>query len=379
MNAKSFCKNALILILVLTGVFYVASAFFVSKTVSQAFYNPRSEIEDALSRIEFVVRQEGVNVATLDGNLNQETASQFHSQPNSGKGETVSIVMKKSPKMKLVLRFIRGTIQWVLFVVLLALPIGIAYRFLVSPLKEFPLVSSEVLSNVALDDDVKKEAAATVIIKAMILSGKERLAKLTTDDEVRGDLEEDIDRLESAMRFPVGRATAVRAVLERREKQASDIAKKYAAMAGLTVAISSSAMGDGIGMFFWKARLVHDTIKTYGFRPDAWSVARIYAYVLFASFLAASIEDLCEMLDVSELAGGVVLRVVQGVVGAAVVLKGGHMTRSYLTKGISKDSREKAIAAFRETAAEDLKAVASSIEGSFGKIGLTGFGFLKSL
>jgi hypothetical protein len=379
MNAKSFCKNALILILVLTGVFYVASAFFVSKTVSQAFYNPRSEIEDALSRIEFVVRQEGVNVATLDGNLNQETASQFHSQPNSGKGETVSIVMKKSPKMKLVLRFIRGTIQWVLFVVLLALPIGIAYRFLVSPLKEFPLVSSEVLSNVALDDDVKKEAAATVIIKAMILSGKERLAKLTTDDEVRGDLEEDIDRLESAMRFPVGRATAVRAVLERREKQASDIAKKYAAMAGLTVAISSSAMGDGIGMFFWKARLVHDTIKTYGFRPDAWSVARIYAYVLFASFLAASIEDLCEMLDVSELAGGVVLRVVQGVVGAAVVLKGGHMTRSYLTKGISKDSREKAIAAFRETAAEDLKAVAGSIEGSLGKIGLTGFGFLKSL
>ena len=379
MNAKSFCKNALILILVLTGVFYVASAFFVSKTVSQAFYNPRSEIEDALSRIEFVVRQEGVNVATLDGNLNQETASQFQSQPNSGKGETVSIVMKKSPKMKLVLRFIRGTIQWVLFVVLLALPIGIAYRFLVSPLKEFPLVSSEVLSNVALDDDVKKEAAATVIIKAMILSGKERLAKLTTDDEVRGDLEEDIDRLESAMRFPVGRATAVRAVLERREKQASDIAKKYAAMAGLTVAISSSAMGDGIGMFFWKARLVHDTIKTYGFRPDSWSVARIYAYVLFASFLAASIEDLCEMLDVSELAGGFVLRVVQGVVGAAVVLKGGHLTRSYLTKGISKDSREKAIAAFRETAAEDLKAVASSIEGSFGKIGLTGFGFLKSL
>lgn len=379
MNAKSFCKNALILILVLTGVFYVASAFFVSKSVSQAFYNPRSEVEDALSRIEFVVRQEGVNVATLDGNLNQETASQFHSQPNSGKGETVSIVMKKSPKMKLVLRFIRGTIQWVLFVVLLALPIGIAYRFLVSPLKEFPLVSSEVLSNVALDDDVKKEAAATVIIKAMILSGKERLAKLTTDDEVRGDLEEDIDRLESAMRFPVGRATAVRAVLERREKQASDIAKKYAAMAGLTVAISSSAMGDGIGMFFWKARLVHDTIKTYGFRPDAWSVARIYAYVLFASFLAASIEDLCEMLDVSELAGGVVLRVVQGVVGAAVVLKGGHMTRSYLTKGISKDSRDKAIAAFRKTATEDLKAVAGSIEGSLGKIGLTGFGFLKSL
>jgi len=378
MNAKSFCKNALILILVLTGVFYVASAFFVSKTVSQAFYNPQSEVEDALSRIEFVVRQEGVNVATSDGNLNREATSQFHSQPNSGKGETVSIVMKKSPKMKLVLRFIRGTIQWVLFVVLLALPIGIAYRFLVSPLKEFPLVSSEVLSNVALDDDVKKEAAATVIIKAMILSGKGRLAKLT-DDEGRDDLEEDIDSLESAMRFPVGRATAVRAVLERREKQASDIAKKYAAMAGLTVAISSSAMGDGIGMFFWKARLVHDTIKIYGFRPDSWNVARIYAYVLFASFLAASIEDLCEMLDVSELAGGFVWRVVQGVVGAAVVLKGGHLTRSYLTKGISKDSRDKAISAFRETAAKDLKDVAGSIEGSFGKIGLTGFGFLKSL
>ena len=378
MNAKSFCKNALILILVLTGFFYVASAFFVSKTVSQAFYNPQSEVEDALSRIEFVVRQEGVNVATSDGNLNREATSQFHSQPNSGKGETVSIVMKKSPKMKLVLRFIRGTIQWVLFVVLLALPIGIAYRFLVSPLKEFPLVSSEVLSNVALDDDVKKEAAATVIIKAMILSGKGRLAKLT-DDEGRDDLEEDIDSLESAMRFPVGRATAVRAVLERREKQASDIAKKYAAMAGLTVAISSSAMGDGIGMFFWKARLVHDTIKIYGFRPDSWNVARIYAYVLFASFLAASIEDLCEMLDVSELAGGFVWRVVQGVVGAAVVLKGGHLTRSYLTKGISKDSRDKAISAFRETAAKDLKDVAGSIEGSFGKIGLTGFGFLKSL
>jgi hypothetical protein len=126
-------------------------------------------------------------------------------------------------------------------------------------------------------------------------------------------------------------------------------------------------------MFFWKARLVHDTIRTYGFRPDSWSVIRIYTYVLFASFLAASIEDLCEMLDASELAGGLVLRVVQGVVGAAVVLKGGQLTRAYLTEGITKDSRDKAIASFRKTAPEDLISVANTIKESLGKTGLNLF------
>lgn len=370
MDAKSFCKNALMLILVLTGVFYVASAFFVSKTVSQAFYNPRYEIEDALSRVEFVVRQDGTNVALSTDHSKQDLQPKAHSQSNPEETKAVSVVIHRHPKKSLIFRGVRGAIQWVLFVVLLALPIGIAYRFLVLPLKEFPLVSPEVLAEVVSDDDVRKESAATVIIKAMLLSAKGRLTKLGTDDESRDDLEDDIDKLESALRFPVGRATAVRAILERRENQASDIAKKYAVMAGLTVAISSSAMGDGIGMFFWKARLVHDTIKTYGFRPDSWSVARIYAYVLFASFLAASIEDLCEMLDASELAGGFALRVVQGVVGAAVVLKGGQLTRAYLTKGITKESRDHAIANFKATAKEDLKSVADSIGESLTKIGL---------
>ncbi len=126
MDAKSFCKNALMLVLVLTGVFYIASAFFVSKTVSHSFYSPRSEVEDALSRIEFVVRQNNVNIASSDDNSNRKATSQFHSQPNSGKGETVSIVMQRCPKTKYVIRFIRGVIQLLIHAILLALPIGIA-------------------------------------------------------------------------------------------------------------------------------------------------------------------------------------------------------------------------------------------------------------
>ncbi len=373
MDAKNFCKSALLLILVLTGVFYVSSAFFVSRTISQAFYNPRSEIEDALSRIEFVIRQDGSRVATSAGSSSEEPLSHLSSRLNSEKGESVSVVMHRRPKSFYVIRCIRGAIQWCVFFILLALPVGIAYRFLVLPLKEYPLVSPEILSNLASEDDEKKETAATIIIKAMILSAKRRLENLPADDESRDNLEEDISGLESALSYPVGRATAVISVLERREKQATDNAKKFAAMAGLTVAISSSAMGDGIGMFFWKARLVHDTIRTYGFRPDSWSVIRIYTYVLFASFLAASIEDLCEMLDASELAGGFVLRVVQGVVGAAVVLKGGQLTRAYLTEGITKDSRDKAIASFRKTAPEDLISVANTIKESLGKTGLNLF------
>ena len=285
MDAKNFCKSALLLILVLTGVFYVASAFFVSKTIAQAFYNPRSEVEDALSRIEFVIRPEGNKVVSSTDNSNKEPLAQFSTRLNSENGESVSVVMRRRPKSFYVIRCIRGAIQWCVFFILLALPVGIAYRFLVLPLKEYPLVSPETLSNLASEDDEKKETAATIIIKAMILSSKRRLENLAADDESRDNLEEDIDGLESALSYPVGRATAVRSVLERREKQATDNAKKFAAMAGLTVAISSSAMGDGIGMFFWKARLVHDTIKTYGFRPGFWNVVRIYAYVLFASFL----------------------------------------------------------------------------------------------
>ena len=79
------------------------------------------------------------------------------------------------------------------------------------------------------------------------------------------------------------------------------------------------------------------------------------------------------MLDVSSIIGGIGARFLQVAVGAAVVLKGGHMTRAYLTGGITDDSRRKALFDFKSSAGTDIGEVVSSIGNSLGKIGMKAF------
>lgn len=376
MNPKNICRIAILLVLGVAGTLYVASAFNIAQTVGDWLRPAPDNGTQFLSRLEFVrvaPPTENRMQAKASG-PEQEAFDKEKAEPNPaidppgkpGQEERFVAVLADASGSTISARsVVADVIQWSLFLAFLAVPCVIARQFLVRPLKEFPEISPKTLEALQSDDDTEQEMAATVVARAILFS----LDGLQEGNPRFDALLQDKEELENALQFPLGRATVVRKVLERREEEAKAAARKYAQMAGLTVAISSSAMGDGIGMFFWKARLVHETFCIYGFRPGAWTVLRIYAYVLFSVFLAASVEDLCEMLDASEVLGGFGVRVLQGVLGAAIILKGGQLTRSYLTQGISAATRKVALDQFRETAMVELKAIGESVGNSLHKIG----------
>ena len=58
-----------------------------------------------------------------------------------------------------------------------------------------------------------------------------------------------------------------------------------------------------------------------------------------------------------------------GGAGAAMVLKGGSLTRKYLTNGVSSESQSQALAEFKETAKDDMIEVLSVLRDSKRKTG----------
>ena len=254
--------------------------------------------------------------------------------------------------------WIGGAFEFVVFLLLFDTPAVIAYRFLIRPIRNFELVDAQSIHDLESTNVLTREEAAESILSAM----------LATPDPIGDDAFH--SKIEAVLGKSVGKADFALAELARRQEIASSKAVEIATMAGLTLAASSSAIGDGLGMFFWKSKLVYETFRIYGFRPDARMTVSIWAHVVFASLFAASIEELCELFDVSELVGGIGTRAIQGTVGAAVILKGGQLTRAYLTEGISAESRHHALSEFKSS---DLTSVASSVGESLTKIGLKGF------
>jgi hypothetical protein len=362
MRPRDFFKSLLLLAVVAISIFYVASSFFIAKTVA-----------DVLRPSDIIAVQ--LDVASVES-LRGETRDGHQGTPSDVSGkkrDDVRIIAKHSQNPSAVARLRASAatmVQFAVFLGLLIVPCWIFYRFLFKPLKEFPIVAPGVLEDLKSDKSVVQENAARIVAKAMMVSVERELRALKRGDDRLDELKNDREKLSEALHKAIGGARIILGMLEQRENRAKIAARKFALMAGLTVAISSSAMGDGLGMFFWKARLVHDTIRIYGFRPGAWAVLRIYAYVVFAVFLATSIEDLCEILDVSDLLGGFGVRVLQGVVGGAVVLKGGQLSRAYLMHGISERSRKAALKEFRSTESEELKSLGGELKDYLATIGL---------
>jgi len=361
MNQREMFKRLLLLAIIVASVFYVASSFFVAKSVADIF---RPSDMNAV-RLVVAPHESATDKAHID-NRGVVNAS------GDEKRTDVRIIAEPIQRQGTGFRFqviVSMIIQTLVFLVLLFIPCWIFYNFLFKPLSEFPVVTPSDLENLRSDRSVLKERAAATIAKAMLASVTRELSRVDESDSRFVELKNDEERLDEALRKSIGGARVVLEMLEQREGRAKAIALEFASMAGLTVALSSSTMGDGLGMLFWKARLVHDTIRIYGFRPDAWAVLRIYAYVMFAAFLAAGVEDLCELLDVSELLGGFGARALQGCVGGAIVIKGGYLARAYLTQGVSRKSQKSGLEESKKAKKDDLKHLGAALMSSLARIG----------
>ena len=402
MDVKQFLKWAVTLLLVVFGTIYLASAILISERIAGAFdfrasqkrsfrivetprdskkteattasQNPKGDSLDNGAKGDNAVKEspKGAGATTVPQSPNGDSSNNGDKGDNAVKESLQRVEVKDKTGViftavpeetqnvgRWILRLVPNAVGFVVFVFLVALPVGLLHYFLVRPLRNIPIVSPQLIRNLDADDSQTREDSGVAIALAMLASG-------SVKDAERKSLTSSIER-------PSNIAEDVRGALAAREVAAKAKAVQIATMAGLTMAASSSVVGDGLGMFFWKSKLVYETFRIYGFRPDARTTVSIWAHVVFASLLAASVEELCELFDVSELVGGIGTRAIQGTVGAAVVLKGGQLTRAYLTRGISSESRRRALAEFRNSAKDDLASVASSVGESLTKIGFKAF------
>lgn len=366
MDAKRFLKWAAFLAAVVGGMIYLASALLVSEKVASLFDFRSTEIpvfrmvaDDAgkenPGRLPVVDAAE-VNAGngTMTGNGSSPETKPGHK--NGADASTGAASYRLVPESGSMLAgFLPNFVRLVLLVAFLLAPAAIFYVFLFRPFREIPLVGPDAIAALDDNDPRRRKEAGLFVAEAML--------------SVSSCPEKDRRILRCALERPTDIDKTVKKLLAEREATAKQKAVEIAKMAGLTVAASSSAAGDGLGMFFWKSKLVFETFRIYGFRPDARTTISIWAHVVFASLFAASVEELCELCDMSGLLGGIGGRVFQGVVGAGIVLKGGALTRTYLLNGISSDSRHLALSGFKDEFGADVKTMLSdTVERALPKI-----------
>ena len=394
MDTKSIFKWAATAVVVVIGTIYLASALLISdKVVSLIDFRTKGSQSFQLIRINepstalgvcastdkkaFVANEESASdINKIQGqesaqlsfrieseqqttNLWASSASDINKIQGQESAQPSFRIESEQQTTNLWASIVLCLIKFIVVAVFLLVPIGVVYVFMVCPIRDIPLVEPCVIQQLTAADGCIREEAGAIIAQAMCAA--------------ESCPEEDRDVLQSALERPAEIDKTVKELLEKREQAARKKALEIAAMAGLTMAVSSSSIGDGLGMFVWKSRLVYETFRIYGFRPKARTVISIWAHIVFASFFAASLEELCDLFDVSEFVGGVAVRLVQSVAGSAVVLKGGELTRAYLLKGVSSESRRSALEGFRKYAKDDLAETGSLVTESMCKIGFKGF------
>lgn len=359
MDAKNIFKWVAVAAVILIGTIYLASTLMISdKIAALVDFNvtgtPSFRIVQENAALVGDSMNMGVN-ADVDGSVHCGAANGAIQSSTAQPSFRIEV---EKPGGNFLLSLIPFIVKLVVFAVFLLTPIVILHVFLIRPIRDVPVVEPESIRNLDSAEEWLREEAGTTIAIAMLA------AKSCPD--------KDREMLIAALARPSGIDRKIKELLAERETTAKRKAVEIAAMAGLTMAVSSSSLGDGLGMFFWKSKLVYDTFLIYGFRPKAATVVSIWAHVVFASFFAASLEELCELFDISEFVGGFAVRLVQGVAGAAIVLKGGSLARTYIAGGVSSESRSRALDQFRAEAKDDLSQIGSAVTESLGKIGFKG-------
>lgn len=358
MDTKSILKWVATAVVVVIGTIYLASALLISdKVVSLIDFRTKGAQSFKLVKINETSTALGVCAKTDKEAFvaNEENASDTNKTHGQGSDQPSFRIESEQQPTNLLASIVFCLIKFIVVAVLFLVPIGVVYVFLVCPIRDIPMVEPSVIQQLTAAGGQAREEAGAIIAQAMWAA--------------ESCPEEDRDVLQSALESPAEIDKTVKELLEKREKSAKEKALEIAAMAGFTMAVSSSSIGDGLGMFVWKSRLVYETFRIYGFRPSARTVVSIWAHVVFASFFAASLEELCDLFDVSEFVGGIGVRIIQGGAGAAMVLKGGSLTRKYLTNGVSSESQSQALAEFKEAAKDDMIGVLSMLRDSKHKTG----------
>ena len=187
-------------------------------------------------------------------------------------------------------RPIVGTILgWIFAIVLTYIPVRLIANLMIKPIKHFSFVDSKTLLCAMDQDGLKsyseRSAACHKVLEVLESSGS------YNDDERR--------RIKQSLRNISLAPNTLKELFESKDREVKSHAKEIAAMAAVSVVISRSPALDGVALLFWKVRLVYDTVKIYGLRPSISDLMKLYAFAAFGAFLSGSLEEMCDLVDIS--------------------------------------------------------------------------------
>ena len=237
-------------------------------------------------------------------------------------------------------------------IALIAAPFFVMWQLLVKPLCDFKALDIDKVKKAF--DGKDPDHVKAVLSVADVIAG----SPACTDDERAELTSGNVARIEKALQ----------AFFDKRNEASKKIAVKMATMAAVMVMLSGSSMKDALTMLYWKGRMVYETIKCYGVRPELDDMSRIYLYVVGGAFVAGSIEEMSEIVDVGSVFGkgaGVFTKVItlpiQGTYAVWSILRSSELTRQYIRNGIAEsEERRKAIQCANKFALENFKSVFNS-------------------
>jgi len=209
---------------------------------------------------------------------------------------------------------------YLIFVVFLIVFVAVpTYKTLRSP--TMPNFNSE-------DEDMQKaHKAVRTVLRNCDLDEKERI-----------EMEAELNAL--------GGKDVLQKFWKGRTKKIDKIIRKNAVSVFTLSAISQKGSIDMLICIITNFTMINKLVKTTGFRPTYLQLAKIYFRVLGASFVAMTVDDLLDEIDLNGIVGGLGLGAIaiksfaDGAINAYLTIRIGYVTKEYIRLGEDFNAQE---------------------------------------
>ena len=109
--------------------------------------------------------------------------------------------------------------------------------------------------------------------------------------------------IRNAVRLATGWREGFKTILSKRIEMSKKQANTNGVLAAISVVISGKGVFDSIILLFWKIKTINTTIKFLGVRPSLKQLWIIYTNTIFGAFLAGSLDELLDIIDIDQSIG----------------------------------------------------------------------------
>ena len=109
--------------------------------------------------------------------------------------------------------------------------------------------------------------------------------------------------IRNAVRLATGWREGFKTILSKRIEMSKKQANTNGVLAAISVVISGKGVFDSLILLFWKIKTINATIKFFGVRPSLKQLWIIYTNTIFGAFLAGSLDELLDIIDIDQSIG----------------------------------------------------------------------------